>query len=163
AGQNSNNSVRVTNDFLECVTADGPWNLTRRTDGKIAKTLPAGELWDRIGLAAWASADPGLQFDTTINEWHTCPASGRINAANLGGLLMAMGIPYDSAAGRAFGGAVTALMTGSSYATSAEMAGELGAFPGYAENRAAMVRVIRNHRRAAHGVSDPKSAELPLS
>ncbi len=190
----------------------GRWNLVRRTDGKIAKTLPARELWDRIGHAAWASADPGLQFDTTINEWHTCSASGRINAsnpcseynflddtacnlaslnlmafrgeapaaaktggfdvgafehavrlwtivleisvmmaqfpskeiarrsyafrtlglgyANLGGLLMSMGIPYDSAAGRALGGAVTALMTGSSYATSAEMAGELGAFPG---------------------------------
>jgi ribonucleoside-diphosphate reductase alpha chain len=231
AGQNSNNSVRVSNDFLDRVAADSPWNLVRRTDGKIAKTLPARELWDRIGHAAWASADPGLQFDTTINEWHTCPESGRINAsnpcseynflddtacnlaslnlmafrredtsagggfdvggfehavrlwtivleisvlmaqfpsreiarrsydfrtlglgyANLGGLLMSMGIPYDSAAGRAFGGAVTALMTGSSYATSAEMAGELGAFPGYAENREAMVRVIRNHRRAAHG------------
>jgi ribonucleoside-diphosphate reductase alpha chain len=235
AGQNSNNSVRVSNDFLDRVGADGPWNLVRRTDGKIAKTLPARELWDRIGHAAWASADPGLQFDTTINEWHTCPESGRINAsnpcseynflddtacnlaslnlmafrgespaaaktggfdvgalehavrlwtivleisvlmaqfpskeiarrsyefrtlglgyANLGGLLMSMGIPYDSAAGRALGGAVTALMTGSSYATSAEMAGELGAFPGYAENREAMVRVIRNHRRAAHSES----------
>jgi len=237
AGQNSNNSVRVSNEFLDRVAADGAWDLVRRTDGKIAKTVPARELWDRIGHAAWASADPGLQFDTTINDWHTCPASGRINAsnpcseynflddtacnlaslnllafrrggpapakagdrgfdtgafehavrlwtivleisvlmaqfpsreiarrsyefrtlglgyANLGGLLMSMGIPYDSAAGRAFGGAVTALMTGSSYATSAEMAGELGAFPGYAENREAMVRVIRNHRRAAHGES----------
>jgi ribonucleoside-diphosphate reductase alpha chain len=235
AGQNSNNSVRVSNDFLDRVAADGPWNLVRRTDGKIAKTLPARELWDRVGHAAWASADPGLQFDTTINEWHTCSASGRINAsnpcseynflddtacnlaslnlmafrgetpasakdggfdvgafehavrlwtivleisvlmaqfpskeiarrsyefrtlglgyANLGGLLMSMGIPYDSAASRALGGAVTALMTGSSYATSAEMAGGLGAFPGYAENREAMVRVIRNHRRAAHAES----------
>src|SRR5215470_17210600 len=229
SGQNSNNSVRVSNVFLDRVDADGPWNLVRRTDGKIAKTLRARELWDRIGYAAWASADPGLQFDSTINEWHTCPGSGRINAsnpcseynflddtacnlaslnlmvfrredggfdvpafehavrlwtivleisvlmaqfpsreiarrsydfrtlglgyANLGGLLMSMGIPYDSAAGRALGGAVTALMTGSSYATSAEMAGELGAFPGYAENREAMLRVIRNHRRAAHGES----------
>jgi ribonucleoside-diphosphate reductase alpha chain len=231
AGQNSNNSVRVSNDFLERVIADGPWQLIRRTDGKVAKTIPACELWDRIGHAAWASADPGLQFDTTINDWHTCPESGRINAsnpcseynfldntacnlaslnlmafrrapedqqesfdvagfehavrlwtvvleisvlmaqfpskeiarrsydfrtlglgyANLGGLLMSMGLPYDSAAGRALGGAITALMTGSSYATSAEMAGELGAFPGYAENREAMLRVIRNHRRAAHG------------
>src|SRR5467141_1545339 len=238
AGQNSNNSVRVSNDFLERVGADGPWNLVRRTDGKVAKTLPARELWDRIGHAAWASADPGLQFDTTINEWHTCPASGRINAsnpcseynflddtacnlaslnlmafrradakpggsfdvaafehavrlwtivleisvlmaqfpsreiarrsyefrtlglgyANLGGLLMAMGIPYDGAAGRALGGAITAMMTGSSYATSTEMAGELGAFPGYAENREAMVRVIRNHRRAAHGTDFSLSA-----
>jgi ribonucleoside-diphosphate reductase alpha chain len=235
AGQNSNNSVRVSNDFLERVRADRPWDLVRRTDGKIAKTLPARELWDRIGHAAWASADPGLQFDTTINEWHTCPESGRIDAsnpcseynflddtacnlaslnlmafrgensgfdvagfehavrlwtivleisvlmaqfpseeiarrsykfrtlglgyANLGGLLMSMGIPYDSAAGRALGGAVTALMTGSSYATSAEMAGELGAFPGYAENREAMVRVIRNHRRAAHGETEPAPAK----
>jgi len=235
AGQNSNNSVRVSNDFLDRVCADGEWELVRRTDGKIAKTLPARDLWDRIGHAAWASADPGLQFDTTINEWHTCPASGRINAsnpcseynflddtacnlaslnlmafrgeergfdvggfehavrlwtivleisvlmaqfpsreiarrsyefrtlglgyANLGGLLMSMGIPYDSAAGRALGGAVTALMTGSSYATSAEMAGELGAFPGYAENREAMVRVIRNHRRAAHGETEPVPAK----
>ena len=239
AGQNSNNSVRVSNDFLDRVGADGSWDLIRRTDGKVAKTLPARELWDRIGHAAWASADPGLQFDTTINEWHTCPESGRINAsnpcseynflddtacnlaslnlmafsregtgldvagfehavrlwtivleisvlmaqfpskeiarrsyefrtlglgyANLGGLLMSMGIPYDSAAGRAFGGAVTALMTGSSYATSAEMAGELGAFPGYAENREAMVRVIRNHRRAAHGIKDSLSAPADLS
>src|SRR5499433_3859823 len=229
AGQNSNNSVRVSNVFLERVRADGPWQLTRRTDGTVAKSVRARELWDRIGYAAWASADPGVQFDTTINEWHTCPASGRINAsnpcseynflddtacnlaslnlmafrradgsfdvpafehavrlwtivleisvlmaqfpskeiarrsfdfrtlglgyANLGGLLMSMGLPYDSAAGRALGGAVTALMTGSSYATSAELAGELGAFPGYAENREAMLRVIRNHRRAAHGES----------
>src|SRR5207245_2098805 len=231
--------VRVSNDFLERVRNDGAWELTRRTDGKIAKTLRARELWDRIGHAAWASADPGLQFDTTINEWHTCPESGRINAsnpcseynflddtacnlaslnlmafrlgnggfdvaafehavrlwtivleisvlmaqfpskeiarrsydfrtlglgyANLGGLLMSMGIPYGSAAGRALGGAVTALMTGASYATSAEMAGELGAFPGFAENREAMLRVIRNHRRAAHGESERAPAEFPLS
>src|SRR5262252_7033451 len=241
AGQNSNNSIRVSDDFLERVHDSGEWELTRRTDAKIAKRLPARELWDKIGHAAWASADPGLQFDTTINDWHTCPESGRINAsnpcseynflddtacnlaslnlmafrredgsfdvdgfehavrlwtivleisvlmaqfpspeiarrsydfrtlglgyANLGGLLMSMGLPYDSAAGRALGGAITALMTGSSYATSAEMAGELGAFPGYAENREAMLRVIRNHRRAAHGVkgSLPAAADLPLS
>ncbi|HVC52097.1 MAG TPA: vitamin B12-dependent ribonucleotide reductase [Stellaceae bacterium] len=226
SGQNSNNTVRITNSFLDRVRNDQPWDLIRRTDGKVAKTLPARELWDRIGFAAWASADPGLQFDTTINEWHTCPESGRINAsnpcseymflddtacnlaslnlmaygrpdgsfavddfahavrlwtlvlelsvmmaqfpskeiarlsyayrtlglgyANLGGLLMSMGIPYDSDEGRAIGGAITALLTGGSYATSAEMAGELGAFPGYAKNRAAMLRVIRNHRRAAH-------------
>jgi ribonucleoside-diphosphate reductase alpha chain len=237
AGQNSNNSVRVSDEFLERVLADGPWDLVRRTDRKIAKTFPARELWDRIGYAAWASADPGLQFDTTINDWHTCPASGRINAsnpcseynflddtacnlaslnllafcrddmafdvhafehavrlwtivleisvlmaqfpsreitrrsfdfrtlglgyANLGGLLMSMGIAYDSAPGRALGGAVTALMTGSSYATSAEMAGELGAFPGHAENREAMLRVIRNHRRAAHGVGAHHSLLFP--
>src|SRR6185295_14759045 len=233
AGQNSNNSVRVSNAFLERVRADGPWQLTRRTDGTVSKAVRARELWDRIGHAAWASADPGLQFDTTINDWHTCPESGRINAsnpcseynflddtacnlaslnlmafrredasfdvagfehavrlwtivleisvlmaqfpsreiarrsydfrtlglgyANLGGLLMSMGLPYDSAAGRALGAAITALMTGSSYAASAEMAREPGLsspgpFPGYAENREAMLRVIRNHRRAANGV-----------
>jgi ribonucleoside-diphosphate reductase alpha chain len=227
SGQNANNTVRVTNDFLERVEAGAEWHLTRRTDGAVAKTLPARELWDRIAHAAWASADPGLQFDTTINDWHTCPASGRINAsnpcseymflddtacnlaslnllaflredgsfavedfrhavrlwtivleisvmmaqfpsreiarlsyqyrtlglgyANLGGLLMACGIPYDSEAGRALAAAITALLTGESYAASAEMAGQLGPFPGFDRNRDAMLRVIRNHRRAAHG------------
>src|SRR5712671_1790314 len=82
AGQNSNNSVRVSNDFLERVGSDGPWELIRRTDGKVSKRMRARELWDRIGHAAWGSADPGLQFDTTINQWHTCPESGRINASN---------------------------------------------------------------------------------
>ncbi len=227
AGQNSNNTVRVANDFLERVLSGADWQLIRRTDGKVSKTLPASALWDRIAYAAWASADPGIQFDTTINDWHTCPESGRINAsnpcseymflddtacnlaslnllafrredgsfavgefqhavrlwtlvleisvmmaqfpakeiarlsyayrtlglgyANLGGLLMAMGIAYGSEAGRAIASAVTALLTGASYAASAEMAGELGAFPGFAKNREAMLRVIRNHRRAAHG------------
>jgi ribonucleoside-diphosphate reductase alpha chain len=230
AGQNSNNSVRVTNGFLEQVGADGDWQLTRRTDGKPSKSLKARELWDKIAFAAWASADPGLQFDTTINEWHTCPESGRINAsnpcseymflddtacnlaslnllafrredgtfdtpafehavrlwtitleisvlmaqfpsreiaqlsyefrtlglgyANIGGLLMASGLSYDSDAGRALCAAITAVMTGIAYATSAEMAGELGPFPGFAGNREAMLRVIRNHRRAAHADSD---------
>jgi ribonucleoside-diphosphate reductase alpha chain len=228
AGQNSNNTVRITNEFLDAVAAGADWNLTRRTDGKIAKTIPAAALWDRIAYAAWASADPGVQFDSTINDWHTCPESGRINAsnpcseymflddtacnlaslnlmafrgedefevadfrhatrlwtivleisvmmaqfpsreiarlsyayrtlglgyANLGGLLMSMGIPYDSDAGRALAGAITALLTGTTYATSAEMAAQLGAFPGYAKNRDHMLRVIRNHRRAAHGDS----------
>ncbi len=82
AGQNSNNSVRISNEFIQKVLADGEWNLIRRTDGKIAKTLKARDLWEKIGQAAWASADPGVQFDTTINEWHTCPESGRINASN---------------------------------------------------------------------------------
>jgi ribonucleoside-diphosphate reductase alpha chain len=229
AGQNSNNTVRITNEFLDAVAAGADWNLTRRTDGKVAKTIPAAALWDRIAYAAWASADPGVQFDTTINDWHTCPESGRINAsnpcseymflddtacnlaslnlmtyrgedgfnvvdfrhatrlwtivleisvmmaqfpsreiarlsyayrtlglgyANLGGLLMSMGIPYDSEQGRALAAAITALLTGTTYATSAEMAAELGAFPGYAKNRDAMLRVIRNHRRAAHGDSE---------
>src|SRR5213082_3268731 len=227
AGQNGNNTIRVTDDFLERVRSGADWHLTRRTDGKVTKTMPARELWDRIGYAAWASADPGIQFDSTINDWHTCPESGRINAsnpcseymflddtacnlaslnllafreadgsfavedfrhavrlwtlvleisvmmaqfpskeiarlsyayrtlglgyANLGGLLMAMGIAYDSEAGRAMAAAVTALLTGTSYATSAEMAGELGAFSQFEKNREAMLRVIRNHRRAAHG------------
>ncbi|MQP65224.1 vitamin B12-dependent ribonucleotide reductase [Niveispirillum sp. SYP-B3756] len=229
SGQNSNNSVRVPDAFLNAVENDGPWNLIRRTDGKVAKTLRARDLWDKIGLAAWQSADPGVQFDTTINDWHTCPAAGRINAsnpcseymflddtacnlaslnlmefrrpdgrfdiesfshacrlwtlvleisvlmaqfpsreiarlsyeyrtlglgfANIGGLLMAAGLPYDSEAGRSLTGAITALMTGVSYATSAEMAGELGPFPGFAPNRDHMLRVIRNHRRAAHGAA----------
>jgi ribonucleoside-diphosphate reductase alpha chain len=229
SGQNSNNSVRLTNDFLERVREDGDWHLTRRTDGKVAKTLRARELWDKIANAAWASADPGVQFDTTINEWHTCPESGRINAsnpcseymflddtacnlaslnllafrradgtydiaayehavrlwtitleisvlmaqfpsrdiaqlsydyrtlglgyANVGGLLMACGLPYDSDAGRALTAALTAIMTGTAYATSAEMAAELGSFAGFAKNREAMLRVIRNHRRAAYGES----------
>jgi ribonucleoside-diphosphate reductase alpha chain len=230
SGQNSNNSVRITNDFIEAVQADGPWKLIRRTDGKLHKTVSARELWEKIATAAWQCADPGVQFDTTINEWHTCPQSGRINAsnpcseymflddtacnlaslnlmqfrrgdgrfdiaafehgtrlwtvtleisvlmaqfpskeiarlsydyrtlglgyANLGGLLMAMGHGYDSDEGRALAGAITAIMTGVSYAASAEMARELGPFPGYERNRAEMLRVMRNHRRAAHGESE---------
>jgi len=229
SGQNSNNSVRVADEFLKAVEADGDWDLTWRTrPGKVAKTLKARALWEKIGYAAWASADPGLQFHSTINDWHTCAASGAIRAsnpcseymflddtacnlaslnllafldretgkldvvsyehavrlwtvvleisvlmaqfpskqiaqlsfeyrtlglgyANVGGLLMSSGIPYDSDAGRAICGALTAIMTGVSYATSAEMAALLGAFPGYKKNREAMLRVIRNHRRAAHG------------
>jgi ribonucleoside-diphosphate reductase alpha chain len=227
SGQNSNNSVRVTNDFINRVLENGDWNLIRRTDGKVAKTVKARDLWEKIGHAAWACADPGMQFDTTVNEWHTCPESGRINAsnpcseymflddtacnlaslnlmtfrnengsfdvdgfehavrlwtvaleisvlmaqfpsreiaelsyrfrtlglgyANIGGLLMSMGLPYDSDAGRALTGAITAVMTGTSYATSAEMAEELGAFPEFERNRESMLRVIRNHTRAAHG------------
>ncbi len=230
SGQNSNNSVRLSNTFLEAALTDGQWDLTRRTDGAVSKTVSARELWAKIGHAAWASADPGVQFDTTINEWHTCPSGGRINAsnpcseymflddtacnlaslnlmtfrhgdgsfdiagfehatrlwtitleisvlmaqfpspriaelsyayrtlglgyANLGGLLMAAGLPYDSTAGRAVAGSITALMTGVAYATSAEMAQELGAFPGYAPDRDRMLQVMRNHRRAAYGDSD---------
>jgi ribonucleoside-diphosphate reductase alpha chain len=82
SGQNSNNSVRISNEFIARVIEDGEWNLYARVDGKVAKTLKARELWEKIGYAAWASADPGVQFDTTINEWHTCPKSGRINASN---------------------------------------------------------------------------------
>jgi len=230
SGQNSNNSVRVTNDFLEKVLNNSDWDLIRRTDGKVAERISARELWDKIAYAAWACADPGLQYDTTINEWHTCPAGGRINAsnpcseymflddtacnlaslnlmqfrhedktfnieayehacrfwtltleisvlmaqfpskeiaqlsydyrtlglgyANIGGLLMASGHSYDSDEGRAICAALTAIMTGIAYATSAEIASELGAFPRYAENSESMLRVIRNHRRAAHGDAD---------
>ena len=231
AGQNSNNSVSLTDDFLRAVENDAPWELKARTTGKTTKTLPARELWEKIGEAAWASADPGLHFNTTMNDWHTCPAGGRIRAsnpcseymflddtacnlasanlltmydrasnhfdvaafehlnrlwtvvleisvmmaqfpskeiaelsyryrtlglgyANIGGLLMSMGLPYDSDKGRALAGGLTAIMTGVAYATSAEMAGELGAFPAYEENADAMLKVIRNHRRAAHGEAE---------
>jgi len=230
SGQNSNNTVRVTDDFLNAVEADAPWNLIRRTDGDVAKTLPARELWDQIGQAAWESADPGIQFHTTINEWHTCPQSGEIRAsnpcseymfldntacnlasinlmtfrqasgrfdvgafehasklwtivleisvlmaqfpsreiaersyryrtlglgfANIGGLLMSSGVPYASAEGRAMCGAISAIMTGVAYATSAQMAKELGAFPGYKDNADDMLRVMRNHRQAARSATD---------
>jgi ribonucleoside-diphosphate reductase alpha chain len=228
SGQNSNNSVRITDGFLHAVEEDGEWALTRRLDGKPHKTMKARALWDKIGYAAWASADPGLQYHTTINDWHTCPAAGPIVAsnpcseymflddtacnlaslnllqfrdpktkifdipsyehavrlwtlvleisvlmaqfpskeiaklsyeyrtlglgyANVGGLLMSSGIAYDSDEGRAICGALSAIMTGICYATSAEMAGERGAFRHFADNREAMLRVMRNHRRAARG------------
>ena len=229
AGQNSNNSVRVTDDFLRAVEDDGDWNLVGRTTGKITKTLKARDLWEQIGYAAWASADPGIQYHTTINDWHTCPTDGPITAsnpcseymflddtacnlasinllpyrnadssfdteafehtvrlwtvvlevsvmmaqfpsraiaersyeyrtlglgfANIGGMLMTSGIPYDSDEGRAICGAISAVMTGVSYATSAEMAGELGPFPSYKRNAKSMLKVIANHRTAAHGKS----------
>ena len=228
SGQNSNNSVRVTDEFLKAVEEDGDWALTARLGGRTVKTLKARDLWEKIGHAAWASADPGIQFHTTINDWHTCPKSGPIRAsnpcseymflddtacnlaslnlmcfrdaakrfdvaafehacrlwtitleisvlmaqfpsrtiaelsyryrtlglgfANIGGLLMGSGIPYDSGQGRAICGAICAIMTGTAYATSAEMARELGPFPGYQANAADMLRVIRNHRRAAYGL-----------
>ena len=226
SGQNSNNSVRVTDAFLTAVKEDADWALIRRTDGKASKTLKARELWDQVGHAAWACADPGIQFHDTVNAWHTCPEDGAIRGsnpcseymflddtacnlasmnlltffkdeafdaeayihasrlwtitleisvmmaqfpskeiaqrsydfrtlglgyANIGGLLMNMGLGYDSDEGRALCGALTALMTGVAYATSAEMAAELGAFPGYKRNASHMLRVIRNHRAAAHG------------
>jgi ribonucleoside-diphosphate reductase alpha chain len=228
SGQNSNNSVRVTDQFLKAVESDAKWDLTFRKNKKVAKTVDARALWEKIGYSAWASADPGLQYHTTVNDWHTCPASGEIKAsnpcseymflddtacnlaslnllqfrdettkkldvagyehvvrlwtivleisvlmaqfpskeiaqlsyefrtlglgyANIGGLLMTSGISYDSDEGRALCGALTAIMTGVSYATSAEMAEQLGTFPGYKKNREHMLRVIRNHRRAAHG------------
>ncbi len=230
SGQNSNNSVSLKDDFLRAVENDGEWNLTARKDGRVMKTLKARELWEQISYAAWASADPGLHFNTTMNDWHTCPAAGPIRAsnpcseymflddtacnlaslnllqfkdagtkrinitdyehavrlwtvvlevsvmmaqfpskeiaelsyqyrtlglgyANIGGLLMSTGIPYDSTEGRAIAGSLTAIMTGIAYATSAEIASELGPFPGFAPNRDNMLRVMRNHRRAAYGES----------
>ena len=228
SGQNSNNSVSLKDDFLRAVETDGDWSLIGRTNKKVVKTLKARDLWEKIGHAAWASADPGLHFNTTMNDWHTCKASGDIRAsnpcseymflddtacnlasanlltfyntetkhfdvgayehlcrlwtvvleisvlmaqfpskaiaelsyefrtlglgyANIGGLLMTMGLSYDSKEGRALCGALSAIMTGIAYKTSAEMAGELGPFPGYKKNAAHMLRVIRNHRRAAKG------------
>ncbi|MFT2215038.1 vitamin B12-dependent ribonucleotide reductase [Rhizobium giardinii] len=228
SGQNSNNSVSLKDDFLRAVENDGDWNLTARKDGKVMKTLKARDLWESISYAAWASADPGLHFNTTMNDWHTCPAAGPIRAsnpcseymflddtacnlaslnllqfkdaatkniniadyehavrlwtlvleisvmmaqfpsreiaelsyeyrtlglgyANIGGLLMSSGIPYDSKEGRAIAGALTAIMTGVSYATSAEISAKLGPFPGFKPNRDNMLRVMRNHRRAAFG------------
>ncbi len=231
AGQNGNNSVRLSNRFVWAVQNDAEWNLLARTDGSVMKRMKARELWDSIALAAWSCADPGLQFDDTINEWHTCPIDGRINAsnpcsefmflddtacnlaslnlmkfyseetgtfdvevfkhasrlwtivleisvlmaqfpsseiarksfdfralglgyANLGTLLMVMGVPYDSPQALAIAGALSAIMTGEAYSTSAELARELGAFPAYERNREHMLRVIRNHRRAAHSAAE---------
>ncbi|MGZ3499283.1 MAG: vitamin B12-dependent ribonucleotide reductase [Vulcanimicrobiaceae bacterium] len=230
SGQNSNNSVRIPNEFFGKLDANAIWELKRRTDGRTAREIPADEIWEKIAVAAWQCADPGVQYDTTINEWHTCPADGRINAsnpcseymflddtacnlaslnlvkfedakgdfdaaryaeacriwtftleisvlmaqfpsrviaqksydyrtlglgyANLGTLLMRMGLPYDSEEAFGWAGAITALMTGAAYKVSAEMAQQLGAFPRYAENAADMLRVIRNHRRAAYQAKD---------
>ncbi|MCH2374499.1 MAG: adenosylcobalamin-dependent ribonucleoside-diphosphate reductase, partial [Planctomycetes bacterium] len=240
SGQNSNNSVRVTREFLDSVAGGDDWALTCRTDGRVSKNVKSTDLWDQIAEAAWRCADPGLQYDTTINEWHTCPESGRINAsnpcseymflddtacnlaslnlvkfydpekrqlkldefrhavrlwtivleisvlmaqypsqriaelsyeyrtlglgyANLGTLLMLLGIPYDSDVGRAICGAVTSTMTGESYATSAEMAGVLGAFPGYTKNKDSMLRVIQNHRRAAYNAPASEYDQLTVA
>lgn len=229
SGQNSNNSIRVNDDFLKAVEENKVWSLLNRTDQKSYKTISAQGLWDQVCFAAWASADPGIQFDTTINAWHTCPQSGRIRSsnpcseymflddtacnltslnlmtfrkkaedtfdfdvegyihairlwtivleisvamaqfpsreiaqlsydfrtlglgyANIGALLMSGGIPYDSPEARALAGALAAIMTGVSYLVSAEMAEELGAFAEFDKNREDMLRVIRNHRRAAY-------------
>ncbi len=229
SGQNSNNSIRVTDAFLKAVENDEMWKLINRKNGEVAKIIKARDLWEQVGHAAWACADPGIQYHDTVNAWHTCPEDGAIRGsnpcseymflddtacnlasmnlltfykdgqfqvedymhatrlwtvtleisvmmaqfpskeiaqrsydfrtlglgyANIGGLLMNMGLGYDSDDGRAMGAALTAIMTGVSYATSAEMAGELGAFPGYAKNAKHMLRVIRNHRNAAYGKAD---------
>ncbi len=239
SGQNSNNSVRIPNEFFAALETDGDWQLKRRTSGKVWKTVKARELWDRIAWAAWICADPGTQYDTTINEWHTCPEDGRINAsnpcseymflddtacnlaslnltkfyaadgqfelehfrhavrlwtialeisvlmasfpsrsiaeksyqfrtlglgyANLGTVLMRQGIPYDSPKALAICGAITAIMTGEAYGTSAEMAAELSPFPGYANNREHMLRVIRNHRRAAYQAPQAEYEHLTIA
>ena len=231
SGQNSNNSVRINNDFVRAVENDDDWELIDRTTGNVRKTVKARDVWNRIAEAAWACADPGLQFDSTINEWHTSPAGGRIRAsnpcseymflddtacnlasinlvkfyndhtgvfdiegyrhairlwtivleisvamahfpsreiaqgsydyrtlglgyANLGSLLMRKGIAYDSDEGRAIAGAMTSILTGDSYATSAEISSVIGPFPRFEENREAMLRVIRNHRVAAYDGDD---------
>ena len=238
SGQNSNNSVRIPNAFFDALERDGEWELRRRIDGKVSKTLKARDLWDKIAWAAWICADPGTQYDTTINEWHTCPEDGRINAsnpcseymflddtacnlaslnlakffneegefdldsfrhavrlwtvaleisvlmasfpsraiaqksydyrtlglgyANLGTILMKQSIPYDSPKATSICGAITAIMTGESYATSAEMAAEIGPFPCYSRNRESMLRVMRNHRRAAYSAPQAEYEGLTI-
>ena len=230
SGQNSNNTVRLSDDFIHALKSDDDWHLRSRRDGTPVRTIKANDLWEQIGYAAWASADPGLQFHTTINDWHTCPEGGEIRAsnpcseymflddtacnlasinlikfrnkdgsfkidefihtvrlwtmvleisvlmaqfpskniaklsyeyrtlglgyANIGGYLMTNGIAYDSDEGRAICGVITALMTGIAYKTSAEMASELGPFPNYNNNAKHMLRVMSNHRNAAHGSKD---------
>ena len=236
--QNANNSVRVTEAFMQAVATDGDWNLTARTDGTVVHTLRARDLMHQIAEAAWRCADPGVQYDTTINAWHTCPNSGRINAsnpcseymhiddsacnlaslnlmkfrrpdgdfdveafqhavdtvflaqeilvgyssyptpeiernarayrqlgigyANLGALLMARGLPYDSDDGRAYAAAITALMTGRSYRKSAEVAGRMGPFAGYRPNAAAMIGVIAKHRAAVANIENTSSVPADL-
>ena len=227
SGQNSNNSVRISNEFFHALEKDGDWELKARSDGHTMKTIKAKKLWDEINYAAWRCADPGTQYDTTINEWHTCPEGGRIRAsnpcseymfldntacnlasvnlrkffnednntfdvpgfeytvrlwttvleisvlmaqfpskevaqlsydyrtlglgfANLGSMLMVSGIPYDSDKARGIAGAISAIMTGIAYKTSAELAEHLGSFSRYEENKNHMLRVMRNHRAAAY-------------
>ena len=234
SGQNSNNSLRIPNSFFEKLVAGENWEMTGRKDGKVMNTISSKELWDKIAYSAWRCADPGTQYDTTINEWHTCPEGGRIRAsnpcseymfldntacnlaslnlrrffdeetsqfdvqgfeymvrlwtvvleisvlmaqfpspevaqlsydyrtlglgfANLGSMLMVNGIAYDSEEGRAIGAAISAIMTGTAYKTSAEMASALGYFSKFEENREHMMRVMRNHRNAAY--NDPKAFE----
>jgi len=227
--QNANNSVRVSDAFMEAAEADGDWNLTARTDGTVVQTMSARKLLREIADAAWRCADPGVQYDTTINGWHTLPNTGRINAsnpcseymsiddsacnlaslnlikfrredgeldveafehacdvvflaqeilvgnssyptpeiehnakayrqlglgyANLGALLMARGLAYDSDEGRAYAAAITALMTGRAYRKSAEIAGRMGPFAGYRPNAAAMLGVIAKHRAAVGNIA----------
>jgi ribonucleoside-diphosphate reductase alpha chain len=237
SGQNSNNSVRIPNSFFEKLEKGEDWELTARSDGRIMKKVPSQELWNQIVYAAWRCADPGTQYNTTINEWHTCPEGGEIRAsnpcseymfldntacnlasanlmkfydndtntfdvtgfeytcrlwttvleisvlmaqfpskevaqlsyeyrtlglgyANLGTMLMVSGIPYDSEKARAIAGSLTAIMTGISYKTSAEMAAHLGTFPRYEENKQHMLRVMRNHRLAAYDADSYESLSV---
>jgi ribonucleoside-diphosphate reductase alpha chain len=237
SGQNSNNSVRIPNEFFEKLEKGEDWELTARSDGRVMKKVPSKALWDKIAYAAWRCADPGTQYDTTINEWHTSPKGGRIRAsnpcseymfldntacnlasvnlrkffnesdnsfdvegfeytvrlwttvleisvlmaqfpskevaqlsyeyrtlglgfANLGSMLMVSGIPYDSEEARGIAGAITAIMTGISYKTSAEIARHLGPFVKFEENKEDMLRVMRNHRAAAY---DADGAYVGLS
>ncbi len=239
SGQNSNNSVRLSNEYLRAVESDSDWELKSRTNGETTKRIKARDLWDDICSSAWSCADPGTQYDTTINDWHTCPAGGRINAsnpcseymflddtacnlasinlttfydpqtgafdmagyrhairiwtivleisvlmaqfpskevaqlsydyrtlglgyANLGALLMLMGVPYDSKQGFAIAGALTGVLGGESYAASAEMAKELGAFPRYNDNKKSMLRVVRNHRRAAYNAANKEYENIDI-
>jgi len=237
SGQNSNNSIRIPNSFFNVLEQSGDWELKARTDGRVMKKVPARELWNQVAYAAWRCADPGTQYNTTINEWHTCPEGGEIRAsnpcseymfldntacnlasanlmkffdteknifdvegyeyncrlwtvvlevsvlmaqfpskevaqlsyeyrtlglgyANLGTMLMVSGIPYDSEEARGIAGAITAIMTGIAYKTSAEMAQALGAFPRYEENKTHMMRVMRNHRLAAYDADEYEGLSL---
>lgn len=237
--QNANNSVRVTDEFMEAVVSDADWDLRAVTTGKTIKTMKARQLWRQIAEAAWECADPGLQFDTTINKWHTTPNAGRINGsnpcseymhldnsacnlaslnllkylredgtfdvdsfkhtveliftaqeilvgyseyptvnitknakayrelgigyANLGALLMAQGLPYDSDEGRAQAAAITALLTGHSYATSAKLAHRVGPFAGYQKDKANMQHVLEMHRDAVADIDATLVSEELLS
>lgn len=250
SGQNSNNSVRISNDFMQAVENDAPWHLYWRTEkaraakegrsAKPCKTMRARDMWEHIAYAAWSCADPGVQFDSTINEWHTCPADGRINAsnpcseymflddtacnlaslnmleffdakanrfdvdsfrhatrlwtlvleisvymaqfpsvsvaqksydyrtlglgyANLGTLLMVQGIPYHSPEGRAQCAGLTALMHAAAFAMSADIAAEVKPFPRYEANKEAMLRVVRNHRRAAYNAAPSEYEGLTIA
>ncbi|BDE06582.1 hypothetical protein WPS_18580 [Vulcanimicrobium alpinum] len=239
SGQNSNNSIRIPNEFFARLDAGQTWDLTSRTNGTVMKSVPAADLWERIAVAAWQCADPGVQYDTTINEWHTCAVDGRINAsnpcseylflddtgcnlaslnlvtflaenghfdakrfaeacriwtftleitvlmaqypsreiakrsfeyrtlglgyANMGTLLMRLGLPYDSNEGFGWCAAISSLMTGAAYKTSAEIARELGAFAAYDRNQESMGRVLRNHRRAAYAAPNEEYEELTVT
>jgi len=231
SGQNSNNSIRITDAFMEAVEKDGEWSTTLRTTGDVCETFKARELWDKIAQAAWRCADPGLQYDTTINDWHTCSNTDRIHAsnpcseymflddsacnlasinltkflgedgsfdvegyrqairvlitamdifvdfasyptneiaknshdyrplglgyANLGTMLMRLGIPYDSDLGRSIAASLTAVLCGHAYATSAELSASKGTFEGYASNREPFLAVMRKHRDAAYQINKP--------